>query len=88
MKARLSYKATTFPANSPVVQRRAGRGYENFKNKQDLTDYIDSHGEARGVDTYLLITCHCGKVYSYSQKEDVPETNFICECKRTIIKYD
>lgn len=86
MKARLSYIAESkLPLAFdlfPLVRDRN----KNWKNKQELTDYIDSL-YFKPEYVYLYCKCQCGKEFVYQDKTSVPASNLNCSCKRKIFLY-
>jgi len=88
IKPRIQYKDTVFLPSEitqkPLIRRRDGI---NWADKAELTDYVDSLYVAPTSDTYLQAICKCGLEYSYTTKEDVPDTDFDCSCGREIFEY-
>lgn len=83
-------KGNVFGANliTPVVQKREGQGYRNFKNKAEFINFVDSIRPSRRVTGYVTVKCSCGKSYEYLSKSEIPESNLICDCGRQILIYD
>jgi len=74
--------------DSPIVRKKIDKTtYENWANKTELTDFIDSLYVPPTSDTYLCIICQCGTQYTYVDKNAVPSTDFTCSCGRKVIKY-
>jgi len=73
--------------NESLVIKRVDDTYENFSNKTDLTDFIDTLYDPPTSDTYLQAICGCGRDYTYATKAAVPISNVTCSCGRKIIEY-
>jgi len=83
----IDYK-TPFGTFIPLVQKRETKtSTRNYNDKQEFVDFIDSIKPSRRVDIYLMIECSCGKLYEYTNRDEVPSSNLICECKRKLIIY-
>lgn len=91
MEPIISYRAGKLFAplmDTSVVQDRISKNeFRNFNNKKEFTDYVDSIKSSRRVDGYVSIICNCGKTYDYSDKNQVPSSNLICDCGRKLIIY-
>ena len=90
MRAAVSYQATRLPlslANISIVQKLDGHQAVNFASKQDFIANIESKNTITDADVHVVITCQCGKVYSYDTAGDVPESNVICGCGRKVLIY-
>ena len=91
-KPRLKFQAEanyplTLKNESLIIKRVAKNTYENFADKIDLTDYIDTIYDPPTSDTYLQAICSCGIDYSYATKTAVPAANVTCSCGRKILEY-
>jgi len=90
MRPAISYHASRLPlalANMSIVQKYEGDKAINFASKQDFIDHIDSKNTIPDADVHLVISCQCGKVYSYETPEHIPESNVVCECGRKVLIY-
>jgi len=90
MKAIVSYIANRMPINMvniSVVQKKEGHSGVNFKNRQELIDFINSKGTHKDAEHYLHICCQCSKDYLYDDENQLPTENLTCECGRKVIVY-
>jgi len=86
----ITYKDNNAPASTKsgsIVMKRVGSTYQNWANKTELTDMIDVCYAPPTSDTYLYIICGCGEEYTYTTKNDVPDSNVTCSCGRKVIEY-
>ena len=71
--------------NKSLVAKKTG---DNYTNKTERTDYVDTLYVHPSSDTYLYAKCQCGQEYSYVDKAAVPSSNLNCSnCSRKIIEY-
>jgi len=83
-------KGNVFGTNlvTPIVRKREGQSYQNFKNKAEFIDFVDSVRPSRRVTGYVTVKCSCGKTYEFSSKDEIPDSNLICDCGRHVLIYD
>ena len=92
VKPIIYYEANVVPTelhnNSAIVRKKVDETtYVNWANKAELTDFIDLLYVHPLSDTYLAITCQCGREYNYTAKADVPKGDVACSCGREVIVY-
>lgn len=90
MKPVIAYAAHTLPMmlEFPIIRKRISEKLDrNFNNKTEFTNYVDSIKASQTVDSYVGITCSCGKKYDYATKNAIPSSNVVCTCGRDILIY-
>lgn len=90
---KITYQASsalplTDKLNTSIVQCQIDNvTYRNWRDKQELTDFIDPLFTPPDSDTYMEIICQCGNVYDYATKNDVPASSLVCSCGRNALIY-
>jgi len=83
-------KGNAFGTNliTPIVRKREGQNYRNFKDKTEFINFVDNIGPSRRVTGYVTIKCSCGKIYEFLSKNEIPDSSLICDCGRHVLIYE